>query len=317
MQRRVAESDGTAPTTAPDPSEERPALRSRYSLDAGCATFQQEVFDMDEGFFVLDGHGDVTVATSPPSPRERDLWCTIKRSALEAAAREPSLGRQLVKTVLMPATPPAIIGAVLAQRLASDRDDVATLRGLVAETLVDDPAVLPSIEADLEAVSARDPACPSPLHALLHFKGFHALQAHRVAHSLWRRGRQDAAAWLANRTALALQVDIHPAVPFGRRVVIDHATGIVIGETALVEDDVTIFHGVTLGATGKQRGDRHPKVRCGALLGAGAKLLGNLEVGRGSRVAAGSVVLASVPAHCTVAGIPARVVRRHVAKVAA
>jgi serine O-acetyltransferase len=177
--------------------------------------------------------------------------------------------------------------------------------------------VLPSVEADLVAVSVRDPACRSPLHALLYFKGFHALQAHRVAHSLWRRGRRDAAAWLANRTALALQVDIHPAVPFGRRVVIDHATGVVIGETALVEDDVTIFHGVTLGATGKHRGDRHPKVRRGALVGAGATVLGNVEIGRCSRVAAGSVVLAPVPPHCTVAGVPARVVRKHVAEEAA
>jgi serine O-acetyltransferase len=272
------------------------------------------VFDMDDRVLVLDGYGDVKAAVRPPVQRERNLWRTIERSALELAAREPSLRRQIAKTVLTPATPPAIIGAMLARRLACDRDDVATLCGLVAETLIDDPAVLPSVEADLEAVSARDPACRSPLHALMHFKGFHALQAHRVAHSLWRRGRQDAAAWLANLSALALQVDIHPAVPFGRRVVIDHATGVVIGESAVVEDDVTIFHGVTLGATGKQRGDRHPKVRRGVLLGAGAKVLGNLEVGRGSRVAAGSVVLAPVPPHCTVAGIPARVVRKHVAE---
>ena len=294
MPRRVAESVNTAPTHG-----------------------EQEVFDMDEGVLVLDRHGDMKAATRPPARHERDLWCDIERLALEAAAREPSLRLQLQKTVLTPATPPAIIAAVLSRRLVYDRDDVATLRGLVTETLVGDPEVLPAVEADLEAVSARDPACDSPLHALLHFKGFHALQAHRVAHSLWRRGRQDAAAWLANQTALALQVDIHPAVPFGRRVVFDHATGVVIGETAVVEDDVTIFHGVTLGATGKQLGDRHPKVRRCVLLGAGAKVLGNLEVGLGSRVAAGSVVLAPVPAHCTVAGIPARVVRRHAAEVAA
>ena len=294
MPRRVAESVNTAPTHG-----------------------EQEVFDMDEGVLVLDRHGDMKAATRPPARHERDLWCDIERLALEAAAREPSLRLQLAKTVLTPATPPAIIAAVLSRRLVYDRDDVATLRGLVTETLVGDPEVLPAVEADLEAVSARDPACDSPLHALLHFMGFHALQAHRVAHSLWRRGRQDAATWLANQTALALQVDIHPAVPFGRRVVFDHATGVVIGETAVVEDDVTIFHGVTLGATGKQRGDRHPKVRRCVLLGAGAKVLGNLEVGLGSRVAAGSVVLAPVPAHCTVAGIPARVVRRHAAEVAA
>ena len=272
---------------------------------------------MDEEFLALGSHDDAEATARPRGQRARDLWCDVERSALEAAAREPLLRRQLARTVLTPATPPAIVGAVLARRLVSNRDDDATLRSLVAETLVDDPAVLPSLEADLEVVSARDPACRSPLHALLHFKGFHALQAHRVAHSLWRRGRRDAAAWLANQTALALNVDIHPAVPFGRRVMIDHATGIVIGETAVVEDDVTIFHGVTLGATGKQRGDRHPKVRRGAMLGAGAKVLGNVEVGRCSRIGAGSVVLEEVPPHCTVAGIPARVVRKHVAAVAA
>lgn len=264
----------------------------------------------DEEHVALDRRRGSGATARPPAQRPQGLWCDIGRLALEVAAREPLLRRQLAKTVLTPATPPCIVGAVLAQRLVSDHDDATTLRGLVAETLVDDPSVLPSVEADLQAVAARDPACPSPLHALLHFKGFHALQAHRVAHSLWRRGRRDAAAWLAHQTARALDVDIHPAAPFGRRVVIDHATGIVIGETALVEDDVTLLHGVTLGATGKQRGDRHPKVRRGALLGAGAKVLGNVEVGPGSRVAAGSVVLSAVPAHCTVAGVPARVVRR-------
>ena len=272
---------------------------------------------MDEEVLALDEHIGAKSAARPAMSRERDLWRHIERAAQEAVAREPSLRHQLAKTVLTPATPPAIIGAVLAWRLVADRDDVATLRGLIVEPLIADAALLPALEADLGAVSARDPACRSPLHALLHFKGWHALQAHRVAHSLWRRGRHDAAAWLANQTAHALHVDIHPAVPFGRRVVIDHATGIVIGETAVVEDDVTIFHGVTLGATGKQRGDRHPKVRRGALLGAGAKVLGNVEVGRGSRVAAGSVVLAPVPALCTVAGVPARVVRRHAEKEAA
>jgi serine O-acetyltransferase len=271
---------------------------------------------MDEASLALDEGNDLAGTTWRQGRRVPDLWCEIERSALEAAAREPSLKRQLAKTVLTPATPPGIVGAVLERCLLCGRDDAATLRGLVAETLIDDPAVLPSLEADLEAVSVRDPACRSPLHALLHFKGFHALQAHRVAHSLWRRGRRDAAAWLAGRAALALGVDIHPAVPFGRRVVIDHATGIVIGETAVVEDDVTVFHGVTLGATGKQHGDRHPKVRRGALLGAGAKVLGNVEIGRGSRVAAGSVVLAHVPPHCTVAGVPARVVRRRAAEAA-
>ena len=266
---------------------------------------------MNEGFFLLDRPGDATA--TPPRPREQALWCDIERSALEAAAREPSLRRQLSKTVLTPATPQAILGAVLVRRLVSDRDDVATLRGLVAETLIDDPALLPSVEADLEAVSARDPACRSPLHALLHFKGFHALQAHRVAHSLWRRGRHDAAAWLASQTALALQVDIHPAVPFGRRVVIDHATGVVIGETAVVEDDVTIFHGVTLGygerlhSDGTRSGGGNPVIEDDVWIGPHSMILGPVTVGRGSRVGAGAVLLQSVPPRSVVVGNPGRI----------
>jgi serine O-acetyltransferase len=233
----------------------------------------------------------------------RLLWGEIGRLAHATAAREPFLRALLHVTVLSHATPAKIVGAVLAQRLGD-----GALQALVVDTLRDDPDMLACVEADLAAVATRDPACRSSLHALLHFKGFHALQAHRVAHSLWRRGREDLAHWLSSHVSATLGVDIHPAVPVGRRVMLDHATGIVIGETAVVEDDVVILHGVTLGATGKQRGDRHPKVRRGALLGAGASVLGNVEVGAMSKVGAGSIVLDDVPPHCTVAGVPARVV---------
>jgi len=236
-------------------------------------------------------------------------WTPIVRAAAQTAAREPFLRPLLEALVLAPATPARIVAATLAHRLAAGHATDPAVAALLADTLDDDPTTLATVEADLDAVTTRDPACRSALHALLHLKGFHALQTHRVAHGLWRRGRLDAAFWLAGLAAVVLGVDIHPAVPVGAGVVLDHATGIVIGETAVIEDGVTLLHGVTLGATGKQRGDRHPKVRAGALLGAGTQVLGNIEVGRMSRVGAGSVVLRDVPAFATVAGVPARVVR--------
>jgi len=240
-----------------------------------------------------------------------DLWTQLHRQALEGAAREPFLRRSLDETVLSHETPAQIVSAILARRFASGRADAA-LQALVFEVLSGDHDLLRSLESDLIAVTTRDPACRSSLHALLHLKGFHALQAHRVAHSLWRQGRHDLAHWLSGQGSAALGVDIHPAVPIGKGVVLDHATGVVIGESALVEDDVSILHGVTLGATGKARGDRHPKVRRGATLGAGAVILGNIEVGAMSTAGAGSVVVKAVPPYCTVAGVPAKVVRtRH------
>ena len=238
------------------------------------------------------------------------LWIDIAWLAVETAAREPVLRELVADTRLMDATPADIVGTVLGRRLGSgDRAERVALKTLFVDTLEEEPTLLAMLETDLLAVVGHDPACRSPLHALLNLKGLHALQTHRIAHSLWQRERCDVAHWLSSLASTALGVDIHPAVPIGNGVVLDHATGIVIGETAVVEDGVTIFQGVTLGATGKQRGDRHPKVRRGALLGAGAKVLGNIEVGRGSKVGAGSVVLRPVPPHCTVAGVPARVVR--------
>lgn len=246
--------------------------------------------------------------STPATHARSHPWSQLQRQALAWADREPLLRRMLDETVLSHETPAQMVSAILARRLSAGRGD-ATLKALLLQTLNDDRDVLRLLEADLVAVTTRDPACSSSLHALLHLKGFHALQAHRIAHSLWQHGRRDAAHWLSAQVALALVVDIHPAVPVGKGVMLDHATGIVIGETALVEDGVSILHGVTLGATGKQRGDRHPKVRRGALLGAGATILGNIEVGCMSTVGAGSVVVKPVPARCTVAGVPAKVVR--------
>jgi serine O-acetyltransferase len=255
-----------------------------------------------------------------PPPRHRGplagaaygagLWGRLKRQALERAAGEPALRRMLDETVLSCESPAHMVSAVLARRLGVVGVDPA-LYALVLDVLMDDAQVLQHLEVDLLAVTTRDPACRSALHALLHLKGFAGLQVHRVAHSLWRHGRHEVAHWLSGQSAVALGIDIHPAVPFGAGVVLDHGTGIVIGETATVGDDVSILHGVTLGATGKARGDRHPKVRRGVVLGAGATVLGNIEVGCMSIVGAGSVVVKPVPPHCTVAGVPARIVRAH------
>jgi serine O-acetyltransferase len=243
-------------------------------------------------------------------------WPQVERLAAEMAQREPFLRQMLEAIVLRHETPAQIVGAALARGLRAGRQRDEGLQALFVETVRADPAVLKLLEADLAAVTAHDPACGSCLHALLHLKGFHALQVHRIAHSLWTRGRRDVAHWLAHETAAALGVDIHPAVPIGKGVMLDHATGVVIGETAVVEDGVSILHGVTLGATGKTRGDRHPKIRRGAMLGAGARILGNIEVGRMCKVGAGSVVVQDVPPFCTVAGVPARVVRTRTTPVA-
>jgi serine O-acetyltransferase len=257
-------------------------------------------------------HSKSSPAPQPVAPAAHagaTLWAEIERLSVEMALREPALRTFFQATGPFDATPSRIVGTVLSRRLAAnDSIQHDTLRAVLVETLDDEPAVLEFLEADLRAVASHDPACRSCLHALLNFKGFQALQTHRIAHSLWRRERFDLALWLSGQTSLALGVDIHPAAPIGKGVVLDHATGVVIGETAVVEDDVTILHGVTLGGTGKQRGDRHPKVRFGALLGAGATVLGNIEIGRMSRIGAGSVVLRSVPAYCTVAGVAARAV---------
>ena len=170
------------------------------------------------------------------------------------------------------------------------------------------PSCGEAVRADLSAVFQRDPACHSYAQAFLFFKGFHALESYRVAHYLWTHRRQTMALFIQNRMSDLFAVDIHPAAKLGRGIMIDHATGVVIGETAVVGDDVSMLHGVTLGGTGKQDEDRHPKVGRGVLLSTGAKVLGNIHVGNCSRIAAGSVVLADVPPHMTVAGVPARVV---------
>ncbi|MCV3735999.1 serine O-acetyltransferase [Rhizobium sp. TRM96647] len=236
------------------------------------------------------------------------VWEVIRTEAMALAKREPML-RSLVQPVLISTSGTQMLVRVLATRLSAGGVDRGTLEQVM--TAAADGDLLRAAEADIEAVATRDPACPGPCHVLVNLKGFQALQVHRFAHRLWRGGKRESARFLATQAALAFDVDIHPAARIGSGVMLDHGSGIVIGETAVIEDDVSILQDVTLGGTGRETGDRHPKVRRGVMIGAGAKILGNFEVGECSRVAAGSVVLKPVAARTTVAGVPAVLVRVH------
>lgn len=237
------------------------------------------------------------------------LWTALHAQAARTAAAEPLLGGFLHATILSRPSLAEALGALLAERLADPLFGAERLARLIADAMAADPGIEAAALADLRAIGTRDPAAACGLLTpFLYYKGYHALQAHRVAHWLWGQGRAPLAYFLQARVSRTLAIDIHPAARFGHGVFIDHGTGLVVGETAVVGNDVSILQGVTLGGTGKEAGDRHPKVRDGVLLGAGAKILGNVVIGRGAKVGAGSVVLRDVPPCATVAGVPARVV---------
>ena len=204
--------------------------------------------------------------------------------------------------------------SALSFRLASKLDNpmlpTMLIRDVIMEAIHADPDILSAAEIDVLATFTRDPACADLTTPFLFFKGFHALQAHRIAHWLWQNNRQTLASFFQNQISVTLGVDMHPAARIGSGIMLDHATGLVIGETAVVGNNVSILQSVTLGGTGKVEGDRHPKICDGVLISAGAKILGNICVGEGAKVGAGSVVLEPVPPHTTVAGVPAKVVGR-------
>lgn len=241
-------------------------------------------------------------------PNEAELWQILRAEAARAAKHDDTLRGVLELGVLRHRDFASALAALLARKLADFSMPVERLEDLAQAALAEDPAIAAAAAADLAAARTRDPAAESYMAPFLYYKGFHALQWHRVGHFLWRSGRRDLARYLQSRVSEVFALDIHPAVPVGRGVFIDHGTGIVVGETAVIGDDVSIMHGVSLGGTGKERGDRHPKVRDGVLLSIGAKVLGNIEVGRGAKVGAGSVVLKDVPPCATVAGVPAKIV---------
>jgi serine O-acetyltransferase len=237
-----------------------------------------------------------------------DTWEQLRAAAEETARAEPHLASQMNAVILSHADLAAALGFQVARKLGDAELGAMSVREICRDAFEADPSIVAAAEADLRAVAERDPAIKTLLQPFLYFKGFQALQGYRVAHWLWTQGRDALAFHFQSRMSELFQVDIHPAAKLGSGLFLDHGTGIVIGETAVVGDDVSMLHAVTLGGTGAQRGDRHPKIGKGVLLGAGAKVLGNITVGDYAKVASGSVVLKPVPAGCTVAGVPARLV---------
>jgi serine O-acetyltransferase len=236
------------------------------------------------------------------------LWDRLRQEAEDLVRREPALAGFALGTVLHQPSLEAAVAHRVAWRLGHPVLSADLIEQTFLEAIEHDRSFGEAFRADLVAVTDRDPACNRILEPVLYFKGFHAIETHRLAHWLWRQGRQDFALYLQSRSSEVFQTDIHPAARIGRGIFLDHATGLVVGSTAVIEDNVSMLQDVTLGGTGKERGDRHPKIRHGVLIGAGAKILGNIEVGECARVAAGSVVLQPVPRAATVAGVPARVV---------
>ena len=249
------------------------------------------------------------MAHSNPKLAELDpVWDRILREADEAVAAEPLLGGLVHSTILHHPSIERALAFRVAMKLASDEMPGQLLREICDEAISSDPAIAHAARADIVAIHDRDAACHRFIQPLLYFKGFQAVQAHRIGHWLWKEGRKDLAYFFQMRNSEVFGIDIHPAARIGKGIMIDHAHSIVVGETAVVGDNVSMLHSVTLGGTGKEEEDRHPKIEDGVLIGAGAKVLGNIRVGHCSRIAAGSVVLHEVPPCTTVAGVPAKIV---------
>lgn len=242
------------------------------------------------------------LSEAAPAP----VWKRLRFEAAASAAEEPTLASLLNAAILSHDHLKDALSYYLAQKLAGSEMNALQIREIFDDAYESDPRLAAAAERDMSAVLDRDPACRSFLQPFLFFKGFQALQTHRVAHWLWGEGRDTLAFFFQSRVSELFNVDIHPAAQIGSGVMFDHATGIVIGETAVVGDDSSILQGVTLGGTGKEFGDRHPKIGNGVLVSVGAKVLGNIRIGDGARIGAGSVVLNAVDDNCTVAGVPAK-----------
>lgn len=236
------------------------------------------------------------------------IWSRLRNEAEALARAEPVMANLAQSIVLKHHRFEDALTYRIAQKLSNSEFSALAIRDLAEEAVEAMPEIAISARADLLAVVERDPACHRTIEPLLFLKGFNAIQSARVANYFWTAGRKDLASLLQMRTSEVFGVDIHPGARLGKGLMIDHATGVVVGETAVIGDDVSMLHGVTLGGTGKDEGDRHPKVGNGVLIGANASILGNIRIGDNSRIGAGSVVLEAVPANCTAVGIPARVV---------
>jgi len=236
------------------------------------------------------------------------VWSHVCEEARAAVRDEPPLGGLIHSGILHHATLERALSYRFSMKLASGEMSEQILREIADEAYSSDPELGQAARADIVAVYDRDPACHRFMQPMLFFKGFQAVQAYRIGHWLWTQGRRDLAYFVQMRVSEVFGVDIHPNAKIGKGIMIDHAHSIVIGETAVVGDNVSMLHSVTLGGTGKEDGDRHPKIGNGVLIGAGAKILGNIHIGERSRIAAGSVVLHDVPCCKTVAGVPAKIV---------
>ncbi len=236
----------------------------------------------------------------------RSVWSRLRVEAATAAAGEPILASMLHSVILNHERLEDALSYILASKIGGENMNVMQVREICDQALAKDPEIIHKVEADALAVVERDAACIGLLQPFLFYKGFLALQAQRIAHHLWQEERQTIALYLQSRVSELFAVDAHPATRIGSGVMLDHATGIVFGETTVIGDNVSIMQDVTLGGTSTDPGDRHPKIKDGVLIGAGAKVLGNISIGRDARVAAGSVVLKDVEPRCTVAGVPAK-----------
>ena len=238
------------------------------------------------------------------------LWQAMRTEVEARAEFEPIMSTFFHATVLNHDTIEGALSFLLASKLDSPVVSSMAIREIIEEAYLAEPSLIHAAEIDIKATRNRDPACNSYSTPFLFYKGFHALQGHRIAHWLWGESRHSLAFFSQHQMSSIFGVDIHPAARIGCGIMFDHATGLVIGETAVIHDDVSILHGVTLGGTGKESGDRHPKVHRGVLIGANASIIGNIDIGEGAKVGAGSVVMQDVPPHTTVAGVPAVVVGR-------
>jgi len=260
------------------------------------------------------GHMTIVSSTDTPVPLLRKefaddtMWGRLRQEAEDILVHEPALATLLLTAVLDRRSFEEAVVYRISLRLANDTISASVIIDRFVRALEADPAIGAAFRADIAAIVDRDPACTRLIEPLLYFKGFHAIQTHRLAHWLWRNDQYDLALYLQSRASDLFQTDINPAARIGRGIFLDHATGLVVGATAVIDDNVSILQNVTLGGTGKETGDRHPKIKHGVMIGAGAKILGNIEIGACSRIAAGSVVLHPVPPHSTVAGVPAKIV---------
>lgn len=250
-------------------------------------------------------------------PASDDLWQAIRLEATEAGLEEPALASFYHATILNHESFASAMSFHLANQLDSQAVPAMMIREVFEVALAKDPSIELAMRADILAHCERDPACDRYSTPMLFFKGFQALQAYRIAHHLWQRERKPLALYLQNQISQTFGVDIHPGARIGAGIMIDHATGLVVGETAVIGDEVSMLHSVTLGGAGRMSGDRHPKIGRGVLISTGAKILGNIAIGDCAKIGAGSVVLDSVPSHTTVAGVPARVVGQVKGKVPA